>query len=731
MNTREQIILQKIIDVHGNKYSPNQIVIPEGKGKIQLSCNIHGLFELRLDHLLKGAGCQICSRIEKSIKIKESESAAFPQKAKEVHGDRYDYSKVDYQDYMTRVTIICKTHGEFTQAPRKHLEGSGCQKCGVESQDSKLNTEKFLERAREIHGDRYDYAQTRFVNSQTKLTITCRQHGNFDQLPHNHMKGVGCKKCADISNTKTTPEFIEQAKKVHKANYSYDLVRYTGFRVHVDITCEKHGVFKITPVAHLAGKGCQKCSIENRSVKQAYTTLAFIERAKIIHDNRWDYSKSNYVNTHRKVDIICEEHGVFEQTPASHLSGKGCPTCGSASSIESRKLKFSEFVERSKIFHEEKYIYIRETFVSAHVPMKIVCEKHGEFFQRPSSHMKGAGCPLCGYEKSDVTRTFNIFLQSFTSQVMESDLYDVNEMKKLIFIKTASEVHNYFYDYSKVQIDSRQDLVKIGCPIHGFFEQKAERHIYGTKCPSCMMTERRIQTEEFIEKAKIIHGGSYDYSKSVCNGNDSEVLIICKTHGDFQQSARGHLRGNGCRQCYVDSTKSSNEEFISKCKLIHNNKYSYDRTEYKTSRDSVIVTCSEHGDFVQMANDHKNGAGCPACAEYFRNLDNRDPNSPCVLYYIKFKFEKTTFFKIGITTLSTKDRFKKAAQYGIEIVEENFIETTLNFAIRAEQAVISEYIDYSFDARSILKDIGGGTECFSVDVFAKYNMELNDYVVAW
>lgn len=726
MNSKEEVIIKKIEHVHGDKYHRDQIRVIEGTRKIQLTCQKHGNFEIRLDHLLNGSGCQHCSKIEKAKRIKESEALAFPLKAKDVHGDRYDYSKVEYQDHMTRVIIICKKHGEFTQAPRKHIEGSGCQKCGVEQQENKINTEIFIDRSKKIHGDKYKYEQAVFINSKTKIKVQCELHGIFEILPHNHMKGVGCKKCADISNTKTTEDFIEQANNTHSGLYSYARVKYSGFKVQVDIICNKHGLFKISPSAQLRGKGCQKCSIELRAAKQAKNTISFIDHANLVHDKKWDYSKTHYVNTHTKVSIICHEHGAFEQTPASHLSGKGCPKCGFSSSIESRKLKFSDFLERSNITHEDRYIYDEKSFVSTHVPMTISCKKHGHFYQRPSSHMRGSGCPLCAYEQSELTKTKNTYVESIGEDVESQSL---NEMKKLLFVKTANEIHNNFYDYSEVKMTSREDLIRINCPKHGFFEQKAEWHLYGSGCPRCRETERRIQTPEFIEKARIVHGDSYDYSKSQCNGNDSTVIIICKIHGEFEQTASGHLKGNRCRKCYVDSTKSNNEYFISKCREVHNNKYSYENTKYTTARSNVIITCKEHGDFVQVANDHKNGSGCPACAEYYRNLDNRDPESPCILYYIKFKFENTVFYKIGITTLSTKQRFRKAQQYNITLVEENQIETTLGSAIKAEQAILSEYYEYRFDANGILKDIGGGTECFSTNIMAKYNMELADYII--
>lgn len=133
----------------------------------------------------------------RSGRIKKLTKKEFIERAKKVHGSKYKYSKVKYVDYETPVTIICPIHGEFQQTPNSHLHSYGCQKCGFEhiNDNKKLTTEEFIKRAKEVHGDKYDYSKVEYKNNKTPVTIICPIHGEFQQRPSNHLNGNGCKKC--------------------------------------------------------------------------------------------------------------------------------------------------------------------------------------------------------------------------------------------------------------------------------------------------------------------------------------------------------------------------------------------------------------------------------------------------------------------------------------------------------------------------------------------------------
>lgn len=122
--------------------------------------------------------------------------------------------------------------------------------------------------------------------------------------------------------------------------------------------------------------------------------------------------------------------------------------------------------------------------------------------------------------------------------------------------------------------------------------------------------------DNFIKKSNDIHNNKYDYSKVDYINNSTKVCIICPEHGEFWQTPNSHLSGVGCPSCYGNK-KLTNTQFIEECKKIHNGKYSYDKTHYKNKRSKVIITCPIHGDFEQLAANHKRGQGCPECGKKY------------------------------------------------------------------------------------------------------------------
>jgi rubrerythrin len=248
----------------------------------------------------------------------------FIEKARKIHGDKYDYSKVEYKNNSTKICIICPKHGEFWQTPNNHLRGQNCPKCSHRS--TKYTIEEFIEQANNIHKNVYDYSKTKYINNKIKICIICPKHGEFWQTPNDHLDGKGCPSC---SNTKklTTEEFITKAKMVHGDKYDYSNTEYINSRDKVIIVCKKHGKFMQSPHSHLNGCGCPVCRKDKLSAKFSSTKDEFIEQARKIHGDRYDYSKVEYVNSRTKVCIICPTHGEFWQTPNMHLLKQGCPIC--------------------------------------------------------------------------------------------------------------------------------------------------------------------------------------------------------------------------------------------------------------------------------------------------------------------------------------------------------------------------------------------------------------------
>lgn len=319
------------------------------------------------------------------------------------------------------------------------------------------------------------------------------------------------------------------------------------------------------------------------------TRAQFIEKAKAVHGDKYDYFQVEYVNSRTAVMIICSMHGAFWQTPRSHLNGCGCPDCA----CESQRFTTSQFIEKARDIHGDSYDYSRVAYVNMNTKVTIVCPEHGPFEQGPYFHLRGQGCPICAHSKRAVARRFT------TEQ----------------FIEKARDIHGNKYDYSQVVYVNSCSKVKIICPKHGLFEQVASAHLNGGGCPECFYDSCRHTTEQFIERAKAIHGDKYDYSQVVYVNNHTKVKIICPRHGMFEQIPSSHLEGCGCFKCAQDSQRCTNAEFVEKAKAVHGDKYDYSRVEYVNCITGIMILCPRHGLFEQSPLLHLQGHGCPRCGK--------------------------------------------------------------------------------------------------------------------
>lgn len=314
--------IRKAREVHGDKYDYTKVKYVNIKTKVCIICPEHGEFWQTPKTHLHSHGCSKCGKESMWNKRGRITTEKFIARAKAVHGDKYDYSKVEYKDFDTKVCIICPEHGDFYITPNNLIYGRGCAICGKKKQLQKLasNKEEFAKKAAEIHDDKYDYSKIEYVNCKTKVCIICQKHGEFWQTPKAHLTGQGCPKCSGHAKL-TTEEFIHKAKEVHGDRYDYSKVEYMNPHTKVCIICPEHGEIRLLPFDHLRGNKCPKC----RGLYK--TTNDFIKEAREIHGDKYDYSRTEYVNSNVKVRIICPEHGEFWQLPYHHLSGCGCPFC--------------------------------------------------------------------------------------------------------------------------------------------------------------------------------------------------------------------------------------------------------------------------------------------------------------------------------------------------------------------------------------------------------------------
>ena len=255
----------------------------------------------------------------------------FIKKAQAVHGDRYDYSKVKYVNAATKVCIICKEHGEFWQKPSHHTDGHGCTKCASDINAAKMRVwteEKCREEA-----SRYSEMKAFRIESRDAYNAAMKHNWlkNYTWLAYK----IDISKRSKQRHIYSQEEIVERLRSIFGDRYSYEKVEYKAMKVPITLVCHEkdangveHGDFSIRPDNIFSGKqGCPKCWNDRRGIIQRTPRDEFINRAKNVHGNKYEYHKVDYVTTNIKVCIVCPIHGDFWQTPSNHLRGKGCPYC--------------------------------------------------------------------------------------------------------------------------------------------------------------------------------------------------------------------------------------------------------------------------------------------------------------------------------------------------------------------------------------------------------------------
>ena len=284
-----------------------------------------------------------------------------------IHGDKFDYSEVEYKNSSIKVKIYCKTCQKyFLQIPNSHVgkKEAGCRSCSQRAKAlsrPKITTEEFIEKARKKHGDTYGYSETKYTHSREEVKIYCKTCEKFFyQRAGHHTDGRGCNDCAlrraVETNKLTTEEFIEKSRKEHGDKYGYDKVDYDTTMAEVVIFCKVcNKYFEQKPRVHLQGSGCPICARNSSNAQKRLTTEEFIEKAREKHGDTYGYDKIDYIDSYTEVVIFCKVcNKYFEQKPTNHLNQHGCPRC----KLSKGELAIAKYLDQLEI----KYI-IEHSFI--------------------------------------------------------------------------------------------------------------------------------------------------------------------------------------------------------------------------------------------------------------------------------------------------------------------------------------------------------------------------------
>ena len=448
----------------------------------------------------------------------------FIQKAKEVHGDAYDYHLLPDGQIKTKqkVEIICPEHGVFLKDFQHHVyRSAGCPECVGKK---RYTIEEFIDKCKKLpHTENFTYEDTVYVNTHTKIKVKCH---------------------------------------------------------HKDENGREHGTFEITPLHLLGGEGCPICRYVKSSAGRRRSLKQVIEKAQQVHGNKYDYSLiSEYKNDRIKYPIICKKHGVFYQTLNNHIMGEqGCPICGRISNGENRRSTTEEFIEKAKLLHGDKYDYSKVNYVTNSIKVCITCPKHGDFLMEPGNHLMGQGCPKCGaYQSKGETEIFNFIKEILpNNEVIQREHGIIGGEELDIYIpslKIAFE-YNGLYWHSEISKDSRYHLRKTKkCEENGIrlFHVFEDDWIYRKDIVKSMIKNILGKTENKIYARKcIIKEVNFAESKDFLNKNHIQGYCPSKVrYGLYYNNELVSLMTFGASRHFVGNGKHEWEllRFCSKINL--------------------------------------------------------------------------------------------------------------------------------------------------------------------
>ena len=470
----------------------------------------------------------------------------------------------------------------------------------------------------------------------------------------------------------TSDDFLKKAKEIWKDEYDYSNVVFIDEDTEVIIICKKdgHGEFEKKPKQHVLRSrpaGCIKCGRERQIEKATKPFVVFVEEAREIHGELYDYVEESYNGSKPEMIIICkkEEHEPFPQSPDVHINAKGgCPTCANELTGERCRLKYDEVKHRLNENSKENNTTVsfkEEEYKGVNAELIIKCSKHGVQDERLVNSMlhKTHPCRKC---------TSEILGRSIEIRTTENVIQYLNE-------KFEGKYKIYDFKY-----EDKRTVVTLNCPIEG-------------------------------------HG---DFSFQVSSMYRSNGCSVCRSPESQASRTAGVRRHN-------ESTRKSREQkWIEEVKTIHDGLYDYSLVYYVTARLDVIIKCGIHGQIEQVPYTHKK-SGCRFCADedlkgkyskkYFDDYpDRKELNA--TLYYIKFTYKEEIFYKVGITTTSINGRFGTIDKNIINIDVIKTLSTSLYNAWELEEIIQNVHGD-SFRYRPILEGGSirkyriGPSECFS------------------
>ena len=459
------------------------------------------------------------------------------------------------------------------------------------------------------------------------------------------------------------------------------------------------------------------------------STSEWVAKARACWSDTYDYSKVEYVNNRTPVEVHCSKHGAWFPLPANHVrvaEPRGCPKCGAFRLAKQFLKPFDQFVAEAHAVHGETYIYLSDSYKGANEPMGISCGAHGEFWQRPSAHIRQRhGCPTCADELASAryASEYGVIVGNRISALsggtvsMDKKSYrGINTKASFLCVK-----HGKFERLVNAALNNKHPCLKCVNPLvcHGGTADRLRAHMK-REWPECS-----VEPFEYEGKRTIIR-------------------LRCPDHGGFHLAAAAVRRSPGCPTCARRASQANRTEgvrrrnsetlqqrhlaWVEAAQAFHGERFDYSRVIYVDARSGVIIGCPQHGYYKQAPGAHLH-QGCRKCADselkglYSEDYFFRNPTEtevPALLYYLKFTATDEIFYKVGMTRTSLERRFAGVSAAGIRIEVMGTRSTTLLEACRAEALLINEHVSIHPYRPMLTKRPSaralriGQSECFSM-----------------
>ncbi|RKZ06651.1 hypothetical protein DRQ25_13430, partial [Candidatus Fermentibacteria bacterium] len=538
----------KAVAKWGDAYDYSETVYTGATDPVTFRCRKsgHGYQTMQANNHLSKQGCRQCTK-DAWFAANALSFESFSARVEKLFGGLYECVESTYTKSSSKLTVICKLHGEFYPYGSNLLRGSGCPTCGIEKivKSKTKSFSEFYDEAYRLYLGQFSYDEESYTGAIGRITFTCPGHGESTLLVSSHLTGKGCRSCAAeiayYDGTGIHHKFVAHCRAVHGDRYEI-LSPYRGEHAEVLFRCKLHGEYWQMPRIHLAGVGCRGCADAARAERRATPHSEFM--ATLTNLGPKITVVGEYTRLRDPIEIYCDDHGTSFPTALLLKTGHGCVACGRNAGVGARTMSSEEFERKSKEIHGDA-IEILSEYVNMKTKLLFKCPVHGEYSQTAEVHLTGTGCPTCaGVGPSKEETALADFIADEIGPPVERGRRDLMNGSKLeldIFIpskKLAIEYNGLIFHSTRYKKDRYYHANKT--------KLCDEAGIRLVHIPSDMWTDEAKQAKTKNYLRALLGNECISVGARKCRVVDIDSKAyrkFCDTHHLMRTCVAGYLRG--------------------------------------------------------------------------------------------------------------------------------------------------------------------------------------------